>query len=100
MKKGCRINVYHDGKMARGVPGYILDNLDDDKLLITYTHWDDTERTEWFVRALDERDGSYESLEANYWYYPSRETVDFANEHKDCFKEEFWQQLFGHIKDE
>ena len=97
MVNGCRINVYNDGKLSRGVPGYILEETEG-KLLISYTHWDDSERVEWFVPALDERDGSYESLGANYWYYPERETVEFAQEHKECFTEEYWQYLFGHIK--
>lgn len=103
-----RINVYEDGKMGRAIYAEIIDeDKTNDRFLIKFTSWEDEDVELWFYRDnLNEPDGMkghytcYDEKDhwnTNYWYFPIRETYDFALECSEYLDSEYWNEYFSHL---
>lgn len=106
-----RINVYDDGKLGRATHAEIVE-VDEinDRYLIRFTVWDDEQTELWFYRDnIEETDinnavytcyDENSHWDTNFWYFPNRETYDFALECSEWFTPEYWNEHFSHLLSE
>lgn len=88
------VNIYHDGKIGRGIKAKIIKNKGKRILLEFYNVFEENTISEWFVKVKREQNGSFENKNTNYWYYPYRESVQFKEEIKDCITGSYYDTLF------
>ena len=88
-----KVNVYHDGKLTRAYKATILSDKGKRKLIRFYDVIDECFEEDWFYKKDRKFGGSYQSVNHNVLFYPSRESDKFKRYLKSTVSNEYYDFL-------